>query len=137
MKPNPTRAPRCAPALLRLMYASSALALALACTGAHAGKCVRGDSWRGPDKVAHANVGAAIGSIVTLHTGNAWQGFAWGAAAGVGKEAADSAGLGTCSARDALATIAGAAIGAVVARQFVVEYRPERRALAVTYVRQW
>jgi len=75
-------------------------------------KCITNDTMRGWDKKAHFAGGAVIATVATMHTGDPWKGFWVGTAVGVAKEALDATGVGTCSLQDALATTAGAALGA-------------------------
>lgn len=72
------------------------------------------DSWRGQDKDKHLVAAGMVSWVVTLHRKNAWEGFAAGSVAAVGIELLPllDKDLGTCSYKDALVGIAGAAIGA-------------------------
>lgn len=88
----------------------TALLLAL-CLPAFAG-CRSNDQWRGSDKQLHALAGGGIAFVVTLHTADPWQGFLWGAGAGLAKEAVDAAGGGVCSLQDLAVTAAAAGIAA-------------------------
>lgn len=97
--------------LSRRARASLFAALALAGALAQAA-CLTDDAWVGPDKQQHLLAGAAIGSLGALLFQSASDGFALGVAAGVLKEARDSAGFGTCSLQDAVVTAAGSALGA-------------------------
>jgi uncharacterized protein YfiM (DUF2279 family) len=65
------------------MKAIIAILTLLLATQAHA------DSWTGQDKTKHAIAGAAIGSAVTLATGNHWHGCAASTAVGLAKEVYD------------------------------------------------
>ena len=79
---------------------------------AHAGGCTFKDKWRGPDKVLHAQGGAAIGFIGAMNNGSIGEGVRWSALAGGLKEAIDLAGGGQCSAQDFIVTVGGGALGA-------------------------
>ena len=81
------------------------------CVPALAG-CRANDHWRGSDKQLHALAGGGIAFVVTLHTADPWQGFLWGAGAGLAKEAIDAAGQGDCSLQDLAVTVAAAGIAA-------------------------
>lgn len=48
------------------------------------------DEWTGEDKTKHAIAGAAIGSAVTMATGNYWHGCAAATAVGLAKEVYDN-----------------------------------------------
>ena len=87
---------------------------------AEAGGCSFSDKWRGPDKVLHAQAGAAIGFVGAMNRGSWVEGVAWSAAAGGLKELSDLAGNGQCSLQDLLVTIAGGAIGSGLGAQVAV-----------------
>ena len=72
------------------------------------------DSWRGADKDKHLVAAGMISWVVTLHRKSAWEGFAAGSVAAVGIELLPllDKDLGTCSYKDALVGLAGAALGA-------------------------
>lgn len=71
------------------------------------------DEWTGRDKTLHFLGGAAIGAAVTVATDNPTYGIAAGAAVGLAKELYDTQhkSTHTPSAKDLIATIAGAAVG--------------------------
>ncbi len=119
--------------ILLLKRAAAACALLFACATAGAG-CRPGDAWRGEDKRLHFAGGAFISTVVTMHTGDPMTGFLAGTAAGVVKEAADAGGLGQCSGKDLLVTVAGAALGAWAGH--IVVTRVQGRT-TVAYVAQF
>jgi uncharacterized protein YfiM (DUF2279 family) len=84
--------------------------LLLLAPAAHA-SCTAKDSWHGPDKVEHLALGALVSGFVGAATQDPRQGVYWGVGAAIGKEALDSTGLGTCSAQDAIWTLAGVGLG--------------------------
>lgn len=81
------------------------------CAPAHS-KCRANDHWRGDDKKMHALGGGGISFIATLHTADPWQGFLWGAGAGLAKEAIDATGQGDCSFQDFAVTAIAAGVSA-------------------------
>lgn len=81
------------------------------CLDASAG-CRANDRWRGDDKKMHALAGGGISFIATLHTADPWQGFLWGASAGLAKEAIDATGQGDCSLQDFAVTAIAAGVAA-------------------------
>ena len=83
----------------------------LLAASANAG-CTGADNFKTIDKRLHFVGGAVIAAAVTGHTKDPMLGFYAGTAAGVVKEALDSTGIGDCSAKDLIATMAGAALGA-------------------------
>jgi uncharacterized protein YfiM (DUF2279 family) len=91
---------------MKLSHILSAFVLTLASL-AHA------DEWTGRDKTLHFLGGAAVGMAVTVATDNPSYGIAAGAAVGLAKELYDTRhrSTHTPSAKDLLATIAGAAVG--------------------------
>ena len=93
----------------RTLIAASLLLTVAA--SANAG-CTGKDNFKTIDKRLHFFGGAIIAAAVTGHTKDPWTGFYAGTAAGVVKEALDSTGIGDCSAKDLIATMAGAALGA-------------------------
>jgi hypothetical protein len=100
------------PALAAL---AALVALLLLAPPAHA-RCTARDSWHGDDKVEHLALGTLVSGFVGAATQDARQGVYWGVGAAIGKEALDSTGLGTCSAQDAIWTLAGVGIGYAGAR---------------------
>lgn len=74
------------------------------------------DEWTGRDKAIHFLGGAAIGSAVTMATERPAYGIAAGAAVGLAKELYDTQhrSTHTPSAKDLIATVAGAAVGSYV-----------------------
>lgn len=71
------------------------------------------DDWTGRDKNLHFIGGAAVGAAVTLATDSPAYGIAAGAAVGLAKELYDTQhrATHTPSAKDLIATVAGAAVG--------------------------
>ncbi len=71
------------------------------------------DEWTGRDKNLHFLGGAAVGAAVTMYTDKPMYGIAAGAAVGLAKELYDAKhrSTHTPSAKDLIATIAGAAVG--------------------------
>ena len=59
---------------------------------------------------AHVYLGLSLVVIGTLHTGDPWKGFQYGAGAAVLKEAIDATGLGECSVNDLAVGVAAAAV---------------------------
>lgn len=94
-------------------------------------KCITNDKWSGPDKIEHAMAGGIISMATTLHTGDPWKGFAWGAGIGVGKELLDAGGMGTCSLQDLLVTVGAAALGASAGYQLVLVRDRQSRTTTV------
>lgn len=92
------------------------IAAALGAFGAHSAKA---DGWTGEDKTAHALGGGVIAIAMTVQTGSAMKGFAWGCGAGVAKEAFDATGQGYVSGKDLVVTCLAAAAGAGVGRFFI------------------
>lgn len=109
----------------------AAAVLAAATLPAAAG-CTRHDRFGTPDKALHAMGGAVVAMAATLHTGDRWAGFLWGAGVNLVGELADCAGGGTGSAHDAFAGAVGAAIGAQLGGLLL---RVERDRVAVVYRR--
>ena len=74
---------------------------------------VHADEWTGRDKTLHFLGGAAIGAAVTVATERPAYGIAAGAAVGLAKELYDTQhrSTHTPSAKDLIATVAGAAVG--------------------------
>lgn len=70
------------------------------------------DKWVAFDKGLHFGGGAIISGFVTAKTQDPWQGFAWGAGAGLLKEGIDKYSGGCVSAKDFAVTVLGAAVGA-------------------------
>ena len=75
----------------------AALLCALLAGHAIAG-CRPKDSWHGEDKQLHMLAAGGIAFIGTLHTGDPWKGFQYGAGAAVIFQAAGSTGLGVFEA---------------------------------------
>lgn len=71
------------------------------------------DEWTGRDKTLHFIGGAAVGAAVTIATERPAYGIAAGAAIGLAKELYDTQhrSTHTPSAKDLIATVAGAAVG--------------------------
>ena len=90
--------------------ALTTLVLALAAGTAQA------DAWTGPDKQLHFAGGAVVAGAVTLATGRADWGFVASTTVGVVKEVYDMRNrrFHTPSVKDAIVTMAGAAVGAAV-----------------------
>lgn len=95
------------------------LILAIASFSASA-KCISNDSWKGPDKVKHALVGAAVGSGVTLATGSAEYGTLATVFVAGAKEWYDSKGNGTCSLQDFAVTVAAGAAASYGTKWLIV-----------------
>lgn len=87
----------------------AALLCALLVGQANAG-CRPKDSWHGEDKQLHVLAAGGIAFIGTLHTGDPWKGFQYGAGAALLKEAIDATGLGDCSVKDLAVGVAAAAV---------------------------
>ena len=86
------------------------LALSIA-TVAHALPCTAHDKWTGRDKTMHIIGGALFGGVVALLTDEP-RAIAAGVLLAVAKEARDAPMPGhQCSAQDAIATLAGVALG--------------------------
>lgn len=81
------------------------------CLDASAG-CRSNDRWHGSDKQIHLAAGGGIAFVATLHTGDPWRGFAWGAGASLAKELIDATGQGDCSLQDLAVGVIGAGIAA-------------------------
>jgi uncharacterized protein YfiM (DUF2279 family) len=84
-------------------------------TRSHA-RCTARDSWHGEDKLEHLALGTLVSGFVGAATQDPWQGVYWGVGAAIGKEVLDSTGMGTCSAQDAIWTLAGVGLGYAGAR---------------------
>lgn len=95
---------------LTLALAICAGALLLAFSGP-----ASADEWHGKDKQQHVIAGAVVAGSVQQLTGSPWRGFLAGAAVGIGKELIDMRTPGsTPSHRDAIVTLAGAALATTV-----------------------
>jgi uncharacterized protein YfiM (DUF2279 family) len=107
--------------LASAIYLAICAAAILLVTGmsAHA-KCTSKDRWTGQDKQQHLLMGSVIALAGTVGHKDPWMGFAYGAGAGLLKEAIDSRGSGTCSAQDLAVTLIGAAIGAGIGARIIV-----------------
>ena len=87
------------------------------------------DEWTGRDKTLHLLGGAAIGAAVTAATDDPAYGIASGAVIGLAKELYDTQhrATHTPSAKDLIATVAGAAVGSyathLVIRKDFIGYR--------------
>lgn len=93
----------------------AALALVLCASPDGRARCISNDAWRGDDKQLHAIVGAAVGAAGAYGTRDPWAGFWLATGVALAKEALDASGGGTCSAQDAVVTIAAGALGAAAA----------------------
>ena len=102
------------------------LAMVFTTSPAFAG-CRTNDRWHGDDKKMHAFAGAGISFFATLHTADPWQGFLWGAGAGLAKEAIDATGQGDCSLQDFAVT--GIAAGVAAYTGGVIVTRVQGRTL--------
>lgn len=99
----------------RVLYVCAVLLAAIALPSVPAARCLglNADAWRTEDKREHLLGGTLVAWVVGVQTRDPWVGFGWGAVAAVGTEVLAAIGdTGVCSAKDALAGLAGAAIGA-------------------------
>jgi uncharacterized protein YfiM (DUF2279 family) len=104
--------------------------LMFSCSIVYAG-CLTNDRWHGQDKGFHFMGGAAVSTLVTMHTGRWQDGLLAGAAVGGVKELLDASGAGTCSLQDFAVTVLGSALGAATGHLIVT--RVQGRTL-VAYV---
>lgn len=88
------------------------------------------DDWTGRDKQKHLLAGAAVASILTLHTKNESVGFVAGASIGIAKELYDASGKGDPSFKDLAVTALGAYIGAKTTGLFFI---PKKKGVEVAY----
>jgi uncharacterized protein YfiM (DUF2279 family) len=109
------------------------IALVLLAASQAATACTVSDRWTGSDKTQHFATGVALGSVGTLVFKDADRAFALGATVAVAKELADRQRRGhTCSAQDALVTMAGVAAGAYGAGWLLL---PKRGGVEVAYAK--
>lgn len=109
------------------------IAIALIAAAQAAGACTVSDKWTGADKAKHLAAGVAIGSAGTLVFKDADKAFALGVTVAIAKELADTQRRGhTCSAQDAIVTIAGAAAGAYGTGWLIL---PKKGGVQVAYAK--
>lgn len=82
-------------------------------------QCARADGWTGQDKANHFAVSAAM-SKLTAETHGGAKGVALALLPGAAKEVSDLSGSGTPSIKDMAANLAGALVGAVLPRQYMI-----------------
>jgi uncharacterized protein YfiM (DUF2279 family) len=115
------------------MTMNKLIAIALIAASQAAGACTVSDSWTGKDKAMHLAAGVAVGSAGTLIFKDADRAFAQGVTVAIAKELADTQRHGhTCSAQDAIVTIAGAAAGAYGTGWLIL---PRRGGVQVGYAK--
>ena len=88
------------------------IALTLCVALGASARCITNDRWSGDDKQLHAIAGLGVGLAATYATRDPWAGFWIATGVALAKEALDASGSGTCSAQDAIVTIAAGALGA-------------------------
>jgi uncharacterized protein YfiM (DUF2279 family) len=82
-------------------------------------QCAHAEGWTGHDKANHFAVSAAM-SKLTAQTHGGAKGVALALLPGAAKEVSDLSGSGTPSVKDMVANLAGALVGAVLPRQYMI-----------------